>query len=308
MGYAPVVLFVYNRPDHVRETCAALAKCPEAKETRLYVFSDGPRHAADEPKVTQVRDEVRSMKEWGAFAEVIVRESKENRGLARSVIAGVTEVIEAEDRVIVLEDDCVTSPYFLHFMNQALIRYADDERIGSIAGFSPQIPFPEDYNADAFLAYRSCSWGWATWRRCWQDVDWELNGVREFYRSREAVRRMDANGTDRFLRLYRQTRGNGTSWAVRFGLHHIMHNWLTVYPRYSYIRNIGVDGSGEHSRPEDAASMDADLSKAIAEPVLDGVELEERIQRIMKRHYSGGVLTEIKRALAEKAIILQSKL
>lgn len=308
MSYAPIIIFVYNRADHFIQTYSALASCKEAKESELFIFSDGPKNEAGKEKVNEVRAAVAAIKNNGDFKTVTVTESPVNKGLAASVIAGVTQIINKYGKVIVVEDDCKVSPFFLSFMNSALDFYKDNHKIGSIAGYTPMIDLPSDYHSDVFAAYRSCSCTWACWSDRWKGVDWELKYIKDFYKSPKLIRRLNSNGSDRFMRLYRQTKGNGSSWSVRFGAHLVKNNLLTVYPRYSYITNIGCDETGVHSTSDDAEKMRVDLSKAIENPILSDVEIDGRIQKIMKKHYSYGFVSEAKKVIATSLIFLKGLL
>ena len=308
MSYAPIIIFVYNRADHFIETYSALAACKEAKESELYIFSDGAKNDAGKVKVDEVRAAVAAIKDSGDFKSVTVTESPVNKGLAASVIAGVTDVINRYGKVIVVEDDCKVSPLFLGYMNKSLDFYESNKKIGSIAGYTPMIDLPDDYKEDVFAAYRSCSCTWATWKDRWDGVDWELKNMKDFYNSPRLIRRLNSNGSDRFIRLYRQTKGNGSSWSVRFGAHLVKKNLLTVYPKYSYITNIGCDESGVHSKIDDAEKMRVDLSKAIENPVLTDIEIDKRIQKLMKKHYSYGFVSEIKKFIATALIVIKERL
>ena len=308
MSYAPIIIFIYNRADHFIETYNALAACKEAKESELFIFSDGAKNEAGREKVNEVRAAVAAIKDSGDFKSVNVTESPVNKGLAASVISGVTEIINKYGKVIVVEDDCKVSPLFLRYMNKALDYYENNKKIGSIAGYTPMIDLPDDYKNDVFVAYRSCSWTWATWKDRWEGVDWELKDIKEFYKSPKLIRRLNSNGSDRFMRLYRQTKGNGSSWSVRFGAHLVKNNLITVYPRYSYNSNIGCDESGVHSKSEDNEKMRVDLSKAIESPVLTDVEIDNRIQKIMKKHYSYGFVSEAKKFIATVLIVIKERL
>ena len=308
MSYAPIIIFVYNRADHFIETYNALVACKEAKESELFIFSDGAKNDAGKDKVNEVRVAVAAIKDAGDFKSVTVTESPVNKGLAASVIAGVTQVINKYGKAIVVEDDCKVSPFFLGYMNQALDYYESNKKIGSIAGYTPMIDLPADYSKDVFAAYRSCSWTWATWKDRWEDVDWELKDMKDFYNSPKLISRLNANGSDRFMRLYRQTKGNGSSWSVRFGAHLVKNNLLTVYPRYSYNSNIGCDESGVHSKSEDNEKMRVDLSKAIENPMLTDIEIDKRIQKRMKNHYSYGFISEIKKFIATALIVIKERL
>lgn len=308
MSYAPIIIFIYNRADHFIETYNALAACKEAKESDLFIFSDGAKNESGAEKVNEVRAAVNAIKNSGDFKSVTVTESPVNKGLAASVIAGVTEVINKYGKVIVVEDDCVVSPFFLSYINCALDYYESHKSIGCLSGYTPELNLPADYKKDVFAAYRSCSCTWATWADRWQNIDWELKDVKEFYKSPKLIKTLNANGSDRFIRLYRQTKGNGSSWSVRFGAHLVRNNLLTVYPRYSYITNIGCDESGVHSKTDDAKKMHVDLSKAIENPAFADVKIDKRIQKIMKKHYSYGFVSEAKKFIATVLIVIKERL
>jgi len=308
MSYAPIIIFVYNRADHFIQTYNALAACKEAKESELFIFSDGAKNEAGKEKVNDVRAAVAAIKDSGDFKSVNVTASPVNKGLAASVIAGVTEIINKYGKVIVVEDDCKVSPLFLGYINSALSYYERNKNIGSIAGYTPMIDLPDYYKKDVFAAYRSCSCTWATWADRWANIDWELKEIKDFYKSPKLIKKLNSNGSDRFIRLYRQTKGNGSSWSVRFGAHLVKNDLITVYPRYSYITNIGCDESGVHSKTDDAEKMRVDLSKSIKNPVLTDVEIDKRIQKIMKKHYSYGFVSEIKKFIATALIVIKERL
>lgn len=308
MSYAPIVIFVYNRADHFIKTYNALAACKEAKDSDLFIFSDGAKNEAGAAKVNEVRTAVAEIKDTGDFKSVTVTESPVNKGLAASVIAGVTEIINQYGKVIVVEDDCAVSPYFLSYMNNSLDYFENNKKIGSIAGYAPDIKLPDIYDKDIYAAYRSCSWTWATWKDRWDGIDWELNDIGDFYKSPKLIKKLNSNGSDRFMRLYRQTKGNGSSWSVRFGAHLVKKDLLTVYPRYSYTQNIGCDESGVHSKSDDAKKMSVDLSKAIENPVLTNVEINGNIQKIFKKHYSYGIVSEFKKFIATVLIVIKERI
>ncbi len=308
MNYAPVAMFVYNRADHFKETYEALAKCEESKYTDLIVFSDGAKNEKTQEAVNQVRAFAKEIKDRKEFNTVKIIENPVNKGLAKSIIEGVTRVINEYGKIIILEDDCVCSPYFLSYMNKCLNYYENNKNIGSISGYAPAIGFPPDYNGDVFTAYRSCSCSWGTWADCWNGADWELKDFAEFCKNPKLIKKLNSNGNDRFMRLYRQTKGNGSSWSVRFGAHLVKNDLLTVYPKYSYIKNIGCDESGVHSKSEDAEKMSVDLEKAIKEPKITKVELNKKIQKTMKKHYSYGFVSDFKKLIATTLIVLKCKI
>ena len=162
MTYAPILLFVYNRPEHTRRLITSLLANREAAESPLIIYADQARNETDRLHVEEVRTYLRSLK---GFGNITLVERTENWGLARNIIDGVTTQLARYGRVIVLEDDLVVSPYFLQFMNEALETYKDEERVGHIQACDftqdPSLP-------DTFLIKWTGSWGWATWERAWK--------------------------------------------------------------------------------------------------------------------------------------------
>lgn len=294
MSKSPVALFVYNRADHFRQVYDALAKCNGAGETDLYIFSDGAKNESGAAAVAEVRGAIREKENAGDFKSFNVVAKEKNAGLAASIIAGVTEILAKYGRIIVIEDDCQPSPYMLDFFNRCLEEYESDKSIGSIAGFTPEFEYPEYYKADVFLARRSCSCAWATWTDRWENVDWTGGCFRDFVKDRKLRRRLCLNGSDRFFRLKRRSQGKAQSWSICFGAHHALKDWWVLYPRYSYIRNIGNDGSGVHTRPGEMNSQH-DLALALEHPDITKPPVDARIQKRLKKVYSGGFLSDLKR-------------
>jgi hypothetical protein len=241
---APLILFAYNRPDHLRRTLDSIRSNPLAAQSTFYAFSDGPKTAEDAPAVAEVREILQKIE---GFAAVDLEESPENRGLAASVIRGVTRVLETHDRAIVLEDDLEFSSDFLTFMNAALDAYADRTDVFSVSGYLYPIPLPPDYTADVLLLPRASSWGWATWRDRWEQADWAVSDFSELEKNPAARQPLLRGGDDLWPMLQKQQRGLISSWAVRWSLAHARHGAYGVFPRESKVRNTGADGSGTHT-------------------------------------------------------------
>ncbi len=243
---APIALFVYSRLDHTQRTVRALQRNQLAKESHLVVFSDGPKTHDVAERVYAVRDYVRMIT---GFASVTVIERATNFGLAKSVIDGVTSTINIHGRTIVLEDDMVTSPYFLTYMNQALEKYALDDRVISIHGYVYPVrqPLPESF----FLRGADC-WGWATWRRGWALFNSDGQELLNQLKRRQLLTAFDFNGTYPFSgMLLAQIAGTNDSWAIRWHASAFLANKLTLYPGRSLVHNIGNDKSGTHCGESD---------------------------------------------------------
>jgi glycosyltransferase involved in cell wall biosynthesis len=238
---APITLFVYNRPDHVRKAIKSLAGNALAGESNLIIFSDGAKDDSDATKVSEVR---RFLHRVDGFKSVKIVERAENHGLSRSIITGVTEICNVYGRVIVLEDDLVLSPYFLKYMNDALTLYRDDDKVISIHGYLYPIKAvpPETF----FLKGADC-WGWATWKRGW-DL-FESNGalLLQEIRTRGLEKEFDMGGVYPYTHMLKQqVKGNNDSWAVRWYASAFLNDKLTLYPGRSLVYNIGNDNTGTH--------------------------------------------------------------
>lgn len=243
MKLSPVVIFVYNRPEHTRKTLDALSKSKLAKHTTLYIYSDAPRSDSDALIVAEVR---KVIKECNGFKEVIIIEREINFGLGRSVVDGVSNVINKHDFAIVLEDDLITHEHFLEYMNVSLELYQADKNIYSISGYNiPDSQFHSNHKYFNFVP-RISSWGWATWKDRWSNVDWDISDYDEFINNDKKVNSFTEAGKDMIDMLIHQVEGESESWAIRFDYNRFKNNAYTIYPSVSLLENIGVDGSGEH--------------------------------------------------------------
>jgi hypothetical protein len=239
---APIALFVYNRLQHTLQTVTGLQSDELAAESDLHIFSDAPKTAAAADAVQAVRDYIQTI---SGFRSVRIVQQPRNLGLAESIIGGVTDVCNGAGRVIVMEDDLVTSPSFLSYMNQTLDLYANDERVASIHGYCypiTKVELPRTF----FLRGGDC-WGWATWQRSWRHFEPEGRKLLAQLRSRGLEREFDLDGAMPFTRmLEEQIAGTNDSWAIRWHAGCFLADRLTLYPGRSLVHNIGNDSSGTH--------------------------------------------------------------
>jgi hypothetical protein len=240
MSYAPIALFAYNRPLHLRRVVDALLLNPEARQSELFIFCDGARSTGDAAKVDEVRSYARQI---SGFASIHRIEREQNYGLSRSLIEGISKICQDRGRVIVLEDDIVTPPYFLRFMNAGLDLYRDDERVASIHGYIyPIAGLPETF----FLRGADC-WGWATWKRGWDMFEANGSVLLDELESRKLTHRFDMDGAYPYTRMLKaQIAKRNDSWAIRWYASTFLRDKLTLYPGRSLVLNIGTDGSGTH--------------------------------------------------------------
>ncbi|MDF2529246.1 MAG: glycosyl transferase [Gammaproteobacteria bacterium] len=265
---APIVIFAYNRPSHLKQTITALLANPLAKESEVFIYSDAAKTSNDQTKVNEVRAYIDSIT---GFKSLKLIKQSHNLGLASSIISGVTEIVNQFGKVIVLEDDMITSPYFLTYMNQALNLYEHDAVVASIHGYV--YPTKENLPDTFFIKGADC-WGWATWKRAWDtfEVDGKklLKAIDE--RGLKSEFNFD-NSYDYYWMLVQQIMGKNNSWAVRWHASCLLNGMLTLYPGKTLVNNIGFDGSGEHCADKDIFS--SELSEYI---YLQKIELHENKQ------------------------------
>lgn len=242
-GLAPIIIFAFKRIDSLKNLLSSLQRNREASQSDLFIFSDGPRNSAEEKKVIEVRRYINSIV---GFNSVTVRCSEKNKGLAKSVIDGVSEVLKERGKVIVVEDDLLVSDNFLSFMNQALEYYNNYMEILSISGFT--YPVRRQENADVYFTKRACSTGWATWKDKWTSVDWEGKAFESFKKNITQQRQFNKMGSDLAGLLFKQREGIIDSWAITWIFHQYKKNLYTVYPTTSKVKIFGLDEFATHTK------------------------------------------------------------
>lgn len=263
--YAPIALFVYNRLRHTQETVRSLLANKYAPESDLFVYSDAPKLEEQRKSVEEVRGFIKTVE---GFKSVTLIERESNLGLAKSIISGVTEVVERHDKIIVVEDDMLLSEYFLQYMNEALELYKNEERVISIHGYCYPVnkPLPETF----FLLGADC-WGWATWKRGWKLFEPDAEFLLKELITKRLAYKFDLNGsTGNIKMLKNQISGRVDSWAIRWNASAFLKNKLTLYPGISLVKNIGTDGGGTHSKNTEVfdtlvSNKPVDLKKIPAE-------------------------------------------
>ncbi|WP_456376522.1 glycosyltransferase [Lutibacter sp.] len=241
---APICLFTYNRLAETKQTVASLQQNFLAKESELFIFSDGTKETSFS-KVNEVRKFIKTI---DGFKNITIFEAPNNKGLANSIISGVTQIIEDYGKVIVLEDDLVTSPNFLDFINQALEFYKNNDKIYSISGYTLHLDSLQNYSKDFYLGYRASSWGWGTWLNRWNNVDWEIENYLNFQNSLSQKIKFMRGGSDMPNMLKNQMQGKLDSWAIRWCFDQFIKDKLTVFPSKSKIESIGINSNATHTK------------------------------------------------------------
>jgi hypothetical protein len=277
---APIALFVYNRPEHARRTVESLRANELAQHSHLFVFADAAKNEFAAAAVREVRNLIRTI---DGFRSVTVIERERNLGLAGSVIKGVTQLSSAFGRAIVMEDDLLTTPDFLNFMNRALERYEAETRILSVSGFNFALSIPEEYRYDAFCSYRSSSWGWGTWKDRWQAVDWDVSDYAAFRADKNRRQLFDRGGQDLSRMLDSQMAGKIDSWAIRWAYAHFTKGGTALLSTTAKVKNIGLDGSGVHSSPGCARQSELVLDRNSEYRFPHSVEIDPTIVAKIQR-------------------------
>lgn len=293
---APVVLFVYNRLDATKATVECLKKNYDADKSDLFIFSDNAKKESQQENVRQVREYIKTIT---GFKTVCIIEAEKNKGLAKSVISGVTDIINQYGRVIVLEDDILTSKYFLKYMNDALEYYQTFNNIWAISGYHFPFEIPENYRDSVYYFYRSSSWGWATWKDRWATIDWSTKEYSRYRYNPIMINRFCKGGTDLDKMLRYQMKGKIDSWAIRWCFAQFLQNKLTVYPVHSLVNNIGTDGTGTHcdlTSVRFQARIDNEFSYEFTNVIAVNKEIARRFKRVVDR----SILRKIKRILQIK--------
>lgn len=296
---SPIIVFSYDRPGHLRQTLEVLSKNELAGESDLFIICDGAKINATEQQRENIRESRETAKKTTGFKSLHVIERDCNFGLARNIIEGVTYVINEYGKVIVLEDDLLTSPYFLKYMNSALDYYKDRPGVMSISANRPplnKMEIPKDYEYDVFVCLRSYSTGWATWKDRWNRVDWSLDYLDDFLKHPAQVNAFNRCGDDMTDMLLDQRDGKIDSWAIRFGFAHFKEHCVAILPCIPYVDNIGFDGTGRHCGVNLSGEYRNDLSLSVKDPKF--VDLIYEDARIINAFYNR--FCKLKRPLWQK--------
>tara|TARA_R110000764_G_scaffold126511_1_gene214120 strand:- start:6356 stop:7297 length:942 start_codon:yes stop_codon:yes gene_type:complete len=240
---APVVLFTYNRFEETQQTVEALRRNYLAGQTRLFIFSDGAKDSISEDKVKEVRLYLKTI---SGFKSVEIFESTCNRGLANSIIYGVSKIIEIYETVIVLEDDLITTPNFLDFMNEGLRIFKDNSQVYAINGYSLNIDVTDCYTH--YFHVRAFPWGWATWKNNWNGVNFDKLIIKnQLDKNPEILKDFESFvGADSSEMLISSINSKNNSWYIRWVFDNFLKNKVSVFPISSKIINIGFSEDATH--------------------------------------------------------------
>lgn len=275
---APIVVFVYNRPDCARHTLEALKNCVLAKDSDLFIYSDAPKNNKSDALVKEVRQIISSV---DGFKRITIVERDENLGLARSIITGVTEIIRKYGKIIVVEDDLIVNPDFLVYMNEALEKYEKNIQVMSVTAYSFTNKSARKLSDTYFLPISS-SWTWGTWKNRWDQFDVNAEGW-EILKTDRALRRkfIFCKSTGFYSMLLKQMEDKTIdSWAIRWYWTIFKRNGLILYPRKTLVNNEGYENNGVHCRGKNDAYAIFDNNSKLK--LTDDIRVSKQACRIVK--------------------------
>ncbi|GAA3621202.1 DapH/DapD/GlmU-related protein [Flavivirga jejuensis] len=289
MELAPIVLFAYNRPIHTQKTLDALAMNPEALESELYIFCDGPKSKTDVDNLGQVHKVLEIINKEDRFKKVHVRANEKNKGLANSIITGVTEVVEKHGRIIVLEDDLETSSGFLKYMNDALTFYENNNEVMHVSAY--MYPHEQELPETFFFNVPLC-WGWATWSSAWKHFNSDPLDLLNVLKNKKSYTSLDKFGYDYLSsQLAHNISGKLNTWFIKWHASVLLQNGFTLYPKKSLVENIGFDNSGVHN------GVHTEFKNSVLENNIN----VERIE-ILENRDAENIIRNFYKALREKTI------
>jgi GR25 family glycosyltransferase involved in LPS biosynthesis len=288
MELAPIVLFVYNRPWHTQQTLNALGDNELASQSILYVFADGPKKDASDENLEKIRLTREIAKNFTSCKEVIFEESRDNIGCADSITSGITRIVNKHGKIIVLEDDIVTGKGFLTYMNEAFDLYQNEERVISVTAFNYPIKFKNV--ADTYFLKGADSWGWGTWKRGWDQFNPDASVLLNEIKRRKLSSKFNLGNTYNFVSLLElQIEGKIDAWDIQFHAGAFLNNKLTLHPKVSLVKNIGLDGSGTHCHVVNDEGIYTDHCKVYPVPVKES----KTALRYLKEYYKPGIMNRI---------------
>ena len=244
---APIIIFVYNRADYAKNVIVSLATNKEAKDSDVFIFSDGPKNENAAPKVAAVREYLDSLEKEHPFQKLTIVKAEQNKGLAKSIIEGVTHVMDKYGKAIIVEDDTVLAADFLDYMNRGLEFYKDNPKIWAVGAYTRPLKSVEAQPYDVYLTQRVSSYTWGCWKDRWDKVDWEMKYYPNFLYNIKKRKKFALWGADRPCMMDAQACGKISSWAIRFEYSMMENDMYCILPQYSRAICNGNDGSGTHS-------------------------------------------------------------
>ena len=286
MKLAPIVIFSYNRPSHLKKTLNSLKKNKLSKKSIAYFFSDGPKtHTLEElKKINLVRKIIKNTK---GFKSKKIIFYKKNIGLKKNILNGVTKIIKKHGKVIVLEDDIVVTKNFLNYMNQSLSLYANNKKIWHISGWNYDLDLKKinKGDEDAFFIRNMNCWGWGTWKNRWNKIILDPNFFYKKMNKKQIENFNLSNSINNWSQIIRNKNKTLETWAIFWNATIFYYKGLCLNPKISMINNIGMDGSGTNSHIAKTKILKLSKIKSFNFPSLIKEDFELRNKIISYMNY-----------------------
>jgi hypothetical protein len=284
MPQSPLVIFAYNRPDHLASLLHSL-KLEIGNEPRdLHVFVDGPKSEIDSIKVQQV---VGLLENYSLiFPKLTIHKQNQNQGLSFSIQNGLSFIFSNYEAAIILEDDLIIGPGSISYFDRALKKYKEHELVASISGYQ----YIADMGVENALFLRGADcWGWATWKSRWDEVSFDSRELLQQIKRKSLVKEFDFQGAANFTELLKLNSVHRIdSWAVCWHASMFLLGKFTLYPPFSLISNIGGDGSGTHPSSLDFQQDISNNQRTIVLP--DSVQESSYFKLLMYNFYKENYL------------------
>jgi hypothetical protein len=297
MNFSPIIIFVYNRLHHLDRLFNSLQRNDLFKKSKVLIFSDGPKNQIDKDKIDKVRE---LLKERLIPQNSEIIENDVNLGLSRNVIGGLNKTFQIFDRAIILEDDLELSPFFLNYMNDALNLYATSENVASISGYMYPIP-PKKFSDNYFFLKLIESWGWGTWKRAWKNFEKDSLILKKKIDEKKLVNEFNfESGISYYKMLKDNINGLNDSWAVRWYASTFLKNMNTLFPSRSFVKNTGIDNSGENCNYTTVYDSSINFNynklekKDNLELLSDKLVIQSFFRKIKYKRYLDNVINKIK--------------
>lgn len=242
-AYAPIVVTVYHRLDHLQRCVNALLQNEQAKESELIILSDAPQKKEHAAQIELVRKYILTIV---GFKKVRPVFWQENKGGHNSLTDGIHEVLNEHDSFIFLEDDIFVAPNFLRYMNDGLAYYKNIKSVFSVCAYKLPFHVPKDYNKDIFFYPCSSPWGFATWKDRWEKVNHSYFDRYSELKRNGQLKEFCSIGFYIKGILKKDSRREIVADDLRVYYHMFQNKMCSVFPVISQSQNWGFDGTGEH--------------------------------------------------------------
>lgn len=288
--YLPaIVLFTYNRPMHLNKTLKSLNNNFSSSKFDLFVFCDGPKTKKDLKKIILIK---KILSKKYKFKKIKVTYRSKNLGLAKSIILGVTEILNITNSVIVVEDDLIFNKNFLNYMQKGINYFYNNKNVGSISGYSYTDKFPINYKSEIYFSMRHASWGWATWKSVWKKIKWNNYFIERNIYKKNFKKEFNLAGDDMYHMLNEQFKGHIDTWDIVFNLNCHLLGKYCVCPKYSLVRNIGLDGTGTHCKKDDKV-FDNFIQNKNYFPLINNIEINFDIIKNIKKSFNTSLFKRV---------------